>query len=245
MKRCLLGALGALVIAQAMAEQPAHWSYSGELGPDHWAEVDPGYSTCALGKMQSPIDITATEKADLPVIRFEYHAGPTTVINNGHTVQVSLPESGAISIDGASYPLVQFHFHTPSEEHIGGKAFPMVAHFVHQNAKGNLVVVAVLFKEGKENPALAEVLGEMPGENETRDIGSDFDPAAILPDERGYYAFMGSLTTPPCTEGVRWEVLKQPVNISSRQIAEFRKLYPMNARPITPLNGRTVKESRS
>lgn len=247
MRNILLGACGALFVSAALAAEqpPPHWGYQGEHGPAQWAEVDPGFSTCALGRMQSPIDIRNALKADLPEIDFAYGAGPAEVLNNGHTVQVNLPASGGIAIDGTHYALLQFHFHTPSEEKVAGMAFPMVAHFVHKSAAGSLAVVAVLLKEGKQNPALAQVLDTLPAQGTTHALAGTFDPTPILPEKRGYYAFQGSLTTPPCSENVRWQVLKEPIEVSREQVAAFRKLYPMNARPTQPLNGRQLLESRN
>lgn len=134
--------------------------------------------------------------------------------------------------------------HTPSEEHIQGKSYPLVAHLVHRNEAGNLAVVAVLFKEGKSNPVLSKVFDAMPAKaDEKVDIAGGFDAASLLPAKQTYYSFAGSLTTPPCSESVRWQVLKEPVSVSKAQLAQFKKLYPMNARPTQPLNGRTVEIS--
>lgn len=247
MRAILPGAFAALLLSVAVAgeQQPPHWSYRGEHGPTHWAQMDPGFSTCALGRVQSPIDIRNALKADLPEIDFAYSAGPAEVLNNGHTVQVNLPASGGIAIAGVNYALLQFHFHTPSEERIAGMAMPMVAHLVHKSAAGQLAVVAVLFKEGRENPALANVFATLPAEGGKYRLADSFDPSRILPVKRGYYAFEGSLTTPPCSENVRWQVLKEPLEVSGEQLAAFRQLYPMNARPTQPLNGREVLESRN
>lgn len=226
------------------AEQQAHWDYNGKEGPQHWAQLDPGYETCAIGRAQSPIDIRNATRASLPSIAFSYTASPAEVVNNGHTVQVSLANAGGIEIDGKPYRLLQFHFHTPSEEHIAGKAFPMVAHFVHQAEDGRLAVVAVLFKEGKKNQALGKVFDAMPAKaGEKIALTGNFVPQAVLPEKQGYYAFAGSLTTPPCSENVQWRVLKQPVELSRAQLEQFQRLYSMNARPVQPLNGRAVLES--
>jgi carbonic anhydrase len=154
---------------------------------------------------------------------------------------VNLPAAGSATLDGVEYKLLQFHFHTPSEEKIDGKSYPLVAHLVHKNAEGQLAVVAVLFKAGKENAALKPVFDHLPAkEGETRKLDVAVDAADLLPANRAYYAFTGSLTTPPCSEEVRWQVLKTPVELSSSQLAAFRKLYRMNARPVQPLNGRKV-----
>jgi carbonic anhydrase len=207
--------------------------------------MDPGFETCALGHMQSPIDIHDAHPADLPKIGFDYHAAAAEAENNGHTIVVNLPDSGGIDIGGTHYALVQFHFHTPSEEKIDGKAYPMEAHFVHKDAEGHLAVVAVMLKEGSKNKALEKIFGALPAAEDGKHALGALDPAALLPSERGYYAYTGSLTTPPCSEGVRWQVLKRPIEVSESQIEAFRKLYPENARPVQPLYGREVQESRS
>ncbi|WP_042880142.1 carbonic anhydrase [Cupriavidus necator] len=234
----------ALLAPAAWAGNEPHWSYTGPTGAPHWAELDAGYKTCALGKHQSPIDIR-TDKAkrvDLKPIAFAYAAAPATVVNNGHTIQVNLPAAGQIEFDGVPYKLLQFHFHTPSEEKINGKAYPLVAHLVHQNAEGKLAVVAVLFKSGRENAALKPVFASLPGKaGESRELAAPLDVAALLPAQQSYWAFTGSLTTPPCSEDVRWQVLKTPVEISPAQLAAFHQLYRMNARPVQPLNGRVVQ----
>jgi len=239
---CALAATS-LATSLAFAEGKPHWSYQGHGNAAQWAELDESFKTCKLGKLQSPIDVKtkAVEKsADGKPIGFAYTAGAGEVVNNGHTVQVNLPAGGAASIGGVEYKLLQFHFHTPSEEKFDGKPYPLVAHLVHKNAQGQLAVVAVLFKVGKENAALKPVFDKLPPkEGETLAVGT-INLTDLLPADPAYYAFMGSLTTPPCSEEVRWQVLKTPVTLSAAQLATFRKLYKMNARPVQPLNGRKV-----
>jgi carbonic anhydrase len=243
-------ALGAVSLSASVAVCAAdghapHWDYQkGHTGPAHWNELEDGFAGCKLGKTQSPIDIRGAKKAKLAPIGFNYAAGAAEVVNNGHTIQVNLAEGGAIKLADADYPLLQFHFHTPSEEKINGKNYPLVAHFVHKNADGKLAVVAVLFKLGKENAALKAVFDALPANSGDKlALSGGLDPAAILPAKRGYYAYTGSLTTPPCSEGVLWMVLKQPVPISMDQVGIFSRLYPMNARPIQQADGRLIKES--
>ena len=227
------------------ADESAHWSYGGRTGPAHWGDLEKESAPCKLGKEQSPIDITGAKAADLPPIAFEYAQSPAEIVNNGHTVQVNLTAGGAIRVGGVEYKLVQFHFHTPSEEKINGKAHAMVAHLVHKSADGKLAVVAILFDSGKENGPLKSVFDAMPAKaNETRPLAAGVNASALLPAGRGYYTFMGSLTTPPCSEGVRWLVMKEFPEISPGQLAAFKKLYPTNARPVQPLNARRVEESR-
>lgn len=229
--------------AQA-SDQHAHWSYSGEHGAKQWGDMEPGFAECKLGKQQSPIDIRGVVKAELPTIGFDYKQSSAEVVNNGHTIQVNLAAGGSVMLDSGEYKLLQFHFHTPSEERIKGKAYPMVAHLVHKNAEGMLAVVAVLFKQGKENAALKAAFSALPAkEGASTVLEGGINAADILPAKRNYYKFVGSLTTPPCSEGVRWQVLKQPVELSRAQIAAFQKLYKMNARPVQPLNGRRIEEN--
>ncbi len=232
-------------VQAAEHDAPAHWSYSGKTDPRHWAEIDQLNSACKLSKEQSPIDIDAhhPHKATLAALKFDYVSGAADVVNNGHTVQVNLPEGSVLTAGDATSKLLQFHFHTPSEETFNGKPYPMEAHFVHKNASGGLSVVAVLFKEGKANATLAPVLSALPAEGSPVKLDS-FNPAAVLPSTQTYYQYAGSLTTPPCSDGVHWQVLKTSVELSKQQIAAFRKLYPMNARPVQPLNGRIVQLSK-
>ena len=245
-KRILAVALcAALTVAATAAEQHGHWGYAGHGNPDHWAELDKGFEACKLGKEQSPVDIrtAAVEKAELPPIKAGYKMSLAELVNNGHTIQVNLAEGGAASLANGDYKLVQFHFHTPSEEKIDGKSFPLVAHLVHKNDAGNLAVVAVLFRQGAENAALKDVFAQLPEHKSTALLQNGFDAGALLPSSLGYYAFKGSLTTPPCSEGVSWHVLKQPVDMSAKQIAAFQHVFHMNARPVQPLNGRKVLAS--
>ena len=238
---CLLAVTASLFAA----DEAHHWTYGGQTGPSHWGDLDKENAPCKLGKEQSPIDIKGAQKADLEPIVFAYAPSTAEVVNNGHTIQVNVANGGAIRIGAAEYKLVQFHFHAPSEELIDGKAHAMVAHLVHKNADGKLAVVAVEINSGKENPALKPIFEAMPAKvGQTKPLSEGFNVASILPAGHGYYTFMGSLTTPPCSEGVRWYVLKDGVEISDGQLAAFKKLYPVNARPVQPLNGRSLQETR-
>lgn len=232
----------ALAAAQAGAAPP-HWEYRGPHGAAHWGELDAAYGSCATGHAQSPIDIRGAQPAALPALNFSYGPVAPSIVNNGHTVQVNLPKGQFLEVGGQRLELLQFHFHTPSEERIAGKSSAMVAHLVHRDAEGRLGVVAVLLQPGKPNPALDPVLAHLPqraGETITVE-GLEIDLAKLLPAERRYYDFEGSLTTPPCSEGVHWMVLTQPVTVSPQAIRAFRNLYPANARPVQPLNGRKVR----
>ncbi len=227
--------------AQHGGQSNSHWAYTGQAGPSHWAELESGFSSCKVGKAQSPIDIRTSHAAPLAPIAFHYRPAKGEIVNNGHTVQVNLDGAGDIEIASGDYQLVQFHFHTPSEESFNGKRYPLVAHLVHKNAHGDLAVVAVLFKQGKENAALKGVFGELPASaGDKHQLTANVDLMAALPARHAYYAYMGSLTTPPCSENVQWQVIRQPVELSGAQLAAFRNLYGMNARPAQPLNGRVV-----
>ncbi len=222
-----------------------HWSYEGEGGPDHWATLKPEYATCASGRRQSPIDIRDGFRVDLEAIQFSYRPSHFRVIDNGHTIQVQVSGS-SISLLGKTYELVQFHFHRPSEERVDGRSFDMVAHLVHKSADDKLAVVAVLLEKGQENPLIQTIWNNLPLEKNEYVAPPEIsiDVAQLLPAERGYYTYMGSLTTPPCSEGVLWLVLKQPQQVSPEQIAIFARLYRHNARPVQGNFGRMIKESR-
>ncbi len=222
-----------------------HWSYEGEGGPENWAKIDPRNKLCATGQRQSPIDIRDGIKVDLEPIQFDYRPSTFRIVDNGHTVQVEVGDS-SITLTGKTYQLVQFHFHRPSEEKINGKRFDMVAHLVHKADDGELAVVAIPLERGPENPFIQTLWNYMPLEKNTpvEPPNVVIDPSALLPASRNYYTYMGSLTTPPCTEGVRWLVMKQPVAASLDQINIFGRLYKNNARPTQPTDGRLIKEGR-
>lgn len=245
---CIGGAILALSagVCSAQEKHAPHWGYSGAGGPEHWGELEAGFAACKTGKQQSPIDIRNAKKADLPAIEFDYHATPLRIINNGHSVQVNYGPGSSITVGGKRYELKQFHFHRPSEEEINGKYFEMVIHIVHADAGGKNAVVAVLLTPGAENAAIATLWKHMPKQKGPEQKFDDvqFNAAGLLPATHGYYTFEGSLTTPPCSEGVTWYVLETPLTISRQQAAAFAAVYAHNARPIQPLHGRLVQESR-
>jgi carbonic anhydrase len=227
------------------------WSYSGKDGPAHWAALDSEYAACG-GQQQSPIDIRDAKKASLPALRFEFKSGPLVIINNGYTavrVNYSPGNGNFLIVGGKAYELTQFHFHHPSEEEINGKAFAMNMHFMYQSADGEVAAVAVMVNAGNADRARQGVVRQLwkympPVAGKEHLIpGVEINPAALLPRDLGYYAYMGSQTAPPCTEGVKWFVLKTPVEIAPAQIAAFAKLYPDDVRPVQPLHGRAIEES--
>jgi carbonic anhydrase len=229
----LLAAATVAVPSNSHAQWRTPWEYEGPTGADHWSALDPAYAACNVGKEQSPIDIQSAEKAQLPALRFDSKSGPLKYLVN---------------------QLTQFHFHRPSEEYVHGKAFDMVAHLMYQSADGTVVGVAVLLKAGKSNATIRQLWEHMPtseskvlpdfSHQEQEIAGVAINPGGLLPDNVAYYTYMGSVTAPPCTEGVRWYVLKTPVDISAGQIEAFARLYPHDVRPVQPLNGRIVQESR-
>ena len=214
-----------------------HWGYEGAMGPDRWGDEFP---TCAKGKSQSPLNITGPfEKAQFGVAP-DYKTGQLKIINNGHTIQVNVPPGSKLRIDSKPFELVQFHFHRPSEEQIDGKPAAMVVHFVHKNEAGRLAVLGVLLKEGNENPGIKTLWANTPQTEGPEVIpeGVMFNPANLLPREYEFYSYEGSLTTPPCTEGVRFFILKAQVNIAKEQVEQFP--FKKNARPVQPQNGRAI-----
>jgi carbonic anhydrase len=247
----LLVAAAVFVPAGPRTQWKTRWSYEGPTGAEHWGDLDPDYAPCQAGKQQSPIDIRYAEKARLPALRFEYRSGPLKfLINNGYTIRVNYhdaPESGNfLIVAGKRYHLTQFHFHRPSEEYVHGRPFDMVVHLMHEAADGKVAAVAVLLKAGSANPTIQQLWDHMPvTESKEQEIaGVEVDPAGLLPRHTAYYIYMGSLTAPPSAEGVTWFVLKTPVDISAQQISAFAALYPHDVRPLQPLNGRIVRESR-
>jgi len=241
---CVIAALGSAVAVQAA--EGAHWTYKGHGGPAEWGSMDADFASCKLGKLQSPIDIHGAKPVKLSPIMFNYKPSPLSIIDNGHTIQVNYAPGSSIVVGGVRYELIQFHFHHPSEEKIDGKAHAMVAHLVHKNAEGKLAVVAVLLDTGGASELIDTLWKNIPKEKgkESAVADTSIDVSKLLPGDRDYYTFQGSLTTPPCSEGVTWFVLKDPVKISGAEIAQFAKVYPLNARPVQPLNGRSVEVSR-
>jgi carbonic anhydrase len=221
-----------------------HWSYDGAGGPESWARLNPEFAKCGSGQRQSPIDIRGGIKVDLDPVQFDYKPTGFGVVDNGHTVQVNVGSGNAIEVQGRRYDLVQFHFHRPSEERIDGRQFDMVAHLVHKDAEGRLAVVAVLLDRGSAHPVVQQVWNNLPLEKgEQLNARTPIDLTGLLPEDRRYFTYMGSLTTPPCSEGVLWMVMQQPVTLSQAQINIFARLYPMNARPIQAASGRLIKQS--
>jgi carbonic anhydrase len=238
----------AVVLSPLSAQWKTPWTYEGA---DHWSSLDPDYTICNAGKEQSPIDIRNAQRANLPALRFDYHADPLKyLINNGATIRVNYHDASGtgnfLTVGDTHYQLTQFHFHRPSEEYVDGKPYAMEVHLMHQSSDGKVAGVTVFLKSGAANATVQKLWDHMPptDSKELEIAGVTVDPAGLLPRDSAYYMYVGSITAPPCTEGVTWFVLKSPVEISPAQIDAFAKLYPHDVRPVQPLNGRLVKASK-
>lgn len=244
-KKTFIPLISMLALATGCKSDPTehHWSYEGTTGPDHWADLSPDYRLAAAGKRQSPIDLTDGEAPTSGSLAIDYQSTTLEIVNNGHTVQVNYAPGSTITIGSGTFGLAQFHFHSPSEHTIDGSHLPMEMHLVHANAAGELAVLGVFLKEGRHNPALARIWEHLPtrsGESRSVEdvtlIASD-----LLPADLSRHVYSGSLTTPPCSEGVSWMVLHTPIEASAAQIQAFRALYHGNNRPTQPLHGRSVR----
>ncbi|MEX6725046.1 carbonic anhydrase [Parapedomonas caeni] len=218
-----------------------HWSYEGPTGPAQWGKLAPGDALCGIGREQSPVNLTEAIPAATPDLATRWAPATAEIIHNGHTIQVNWPAGSEAVIDRQPHQLLQFHFHHPSEHVIDGRSFPLEVHFVHRNASGGLAVVGLFFTPGPANPTLEAIWSAMPTQagDKTR-LAAPLDIASFLPGDPTSYRYAGSLTTPPCSEVVSWVVLRQPVSASPAQIERFAALFPMNARPVQPLNRRKL-----
>jgi len=241
MKRFLVG-LGVATTIVVAGNTTIDWGFEEKNGPAVWGDLAPEFEVCKTGVNQSPINVTGFVEADLEPLKISYTTKSTSVENKGTTVQVNFAKGSSFSVDGKVFNLIQYHFHTPSENHIDGKSYPMEAHFVHASDKGELAVLALMFKEGKANPQLQVIVDNMPIKKGDKNslIETAFNPIDLLPANKDYFRFNGSLTTPPCSEGVRWFVFKDAVEMSKEQLKVFSETMGKNNRPINPLNARKV-----
>jgi carbonic anhydrase len=233
--------------AIATAQTTASWSYQGKSGPAVWGRLDPSYQACSKGHEQSPIDIRhARLDTALQPIEFHYIGGPVAIENNGHTVEVHVDPGSYITVGGVRYDLIQLHFHHPSEHAIRGKLADLEIHLVHRSADGKLAVLALLLNQDQDIPnaflaTLWQSLPATPGA--TVRITDMVNPGGLLPVDRGYWTYTGSLTTPPCTEGVRWFLFEQELTMSRAQMQAFAKAFKLNSRPLQDLHGRRIEAS--
>ena len=225
----------------ALAEEDVHWTYSGEHGPEHWGELSKAFVTCKEGKSQSPIDIVDPIDRELDPIVFSYRGSTTAVVNNGHTLQIDAGRDNTLEVDGQTFKLLQFHLHSPSEHRIEGESFPLEIHFVHQNDRGKRAAVSLLFRLGDRNRAMATIGSAAPEKAGTsKPLDTPIASLEIVPKNTAHYRYSGSLTTPPCTEGVLWLVVKAVGSVSKEQVANFVRIIGEDARGPQPLNGRQV-----
>jgi len=219
-----------------------HWSYEGDTGPAHWGDLDSSYGLAKTGKSQSPINLVASITETAPRLRFEYGESAIHEVNNGHTIQENCDPGSAVRVGSERFALRQFHFHSPSEHHLEGKGSPLECHLVHQNEAGDLLVIGILFEVGEENPFLARVWSHIPARpgEEVHVESVRLKIADLLPKSHTSYRYEGSLTTPPCTENVRWIVFEETMPLSRKQLAHFRRFYHHNNRPLQPTNDRPV-----
>lgn len=235
-----------MIAAQAHAAD-VHWSYHGEQGPEHWGDRSPAFARCKTGQEQSPVDLYDAKDALLRPLAPQWLNAPIDITNNGHTVQHSIDNGSTLQIDGQTYTLAQYHLHSPSEHTVDGASYPLEIHFVHENAAGQLAVLGVFVREGDENPALASLLKYAPKTAGSVKVANvSIDPTALLPTPTltSYFRYAGSLTTPPCSEGVKWHVAKSRITASRAQIDAFRALFHgLNARPVQPLFQRVIEEN--
>jgi len=232
----------ALVVGALPAAHAQHWGYKGEAGPENWSKLDQKYAMCGMGRNQSPIDLAGFVEADLKPLKLSYKPGAADIVNNGHTVQIGYAPGSTVTVDGHTFELKQFHFHAPSENRISGKSFPLEGHLVHEDKDGNLAVVAVMYREGTANALLTKLWSAIPAkEGEKAALPAGLDVGQLLPANRDYFRFNGSLTTPPCSEGVWWLVMKAQATVSKAQVEQFSKALGFaNNRPIQPVNARPV-----
>lgn len=235
-------AIGAVAAPPEHEQHASHWAYTGESGPEHWANLDAKNAICGAGLNQSPIDLDNFIEAELGALKLDYRPTAVDILNNGHAIQVGYAAGSSLTIEGRSFELKQFHFHSPSENTLRGKQFPLEAHLVHQDSNGNLAVVAVMFDEGAQNAFLDALWKAVPQEAGKKGaLPAGLNASSLLPVDRDYYRFNGSLTTPPCSEGVLWAVLKQQSTVSKAQLAQFSAMLGFaNNRPVQPRNARPV-----
>ena len=238
----ILGAFLAFSMPLLAGEESPPWSYGGANNPTQWGRLGHDFAVCEVGRDQSPINIDNAVMGAPADIAFNYHSAPLVVVNNGHTVQVNYAEGSTVTISGEEYDLLQFHFHTPSEHTTSGQASAMELHLVHSNEEGELAVIGIMMEKGTAHSVIDTIWEHIPAEEGSNAVeGLTINAADLLPNSITYFSYAGSLTTPPCSEGVRWNVLAEPIQVSEEQIAIFESLYQVNARPIQNTNGRIIE----
>lgn len=221
-----------------------HWAYEGEYGPDKWGDLHESFKECKLGEFQSPINIEPQKAQKIAnELKFEYQNAMKEIVDNGHTLMITPNSQSSITYKKTKMQLVQYHFHTPAENHIDGIEYPLELHLVHKDSQGNLAVIGVLFEEGTANKALDSIIKAMPKDKDKSNSITNVDMYSLLPEKRGYYEFIGSLTTPPCSGDVKWVLMKEKVQASKSQIDSLHTVLKYDARGIQPLNERIIKHA--
>ncbi|MCC5884896.1 MAG: carbonic anhydrase family protein [Gammaproteobacteria bacterium] len=230
------------IASEASSGAGGHWSYSGPTGPEQWGELDPAFVRCSDGRNQSPIDLADATVAGLGPVQIDYAVAGGRVFDSGHAVQVDTPPGNRLLIDGREFVLLQYHLHLPGEHLRGGESYPLEVHFVHADAEGQLAVLGVHFVEGEPNTGLEAIVARLPAAPDAPAwMPEDVGPAALLPDARTAFRYNGSLTTPPCSEGVRWFVFDTAMTASSQQLGRLRATTAGgNNRPPQPLYARPL-----
>ncbi len=239
----ILSAVAAFTLMGSFAvASDIHWEYSGEVGPEHWGSLEPAFAMCSKGVNQAPVDLAGFMEAELAPITFTYFGLATEILNNGHAIQANYAAGSTITIEDKTFELKQFNFHSPSENTLNGESFPMEGHFVHSDSQGNFAIIGVFFTIGEENQAMKKLWKQMPAsQGDKAGLASQVRAEELMPENRDYYRFNGSLTTPPCSEGVTWIVMKNPVTVSDAQVKQFTEVmgHPNN-RPVQPVNSRPL-----
>lgn len=242
---CLLGMLQGCQPAEQHTEDssegPVHWAYGGETGPDRWGGLDPSFEACGSGMRQSPVDLAGASAGAAEGLDIQWQPSAANVVDNGHTIQIDMGEGSAVVVDGRRFSLLQFHFHLPSEHTVDGESLPMEVHFVHQAEEGDLAVIGVFMGIGEDDPVVENIWDAIPEAGAPAGTIADLDPSALLPEDRSYSRYAGSLTTPPCSEIVSWVVMTGSISVSQGQVDAFASMYPMNARPVQELHGRVIQ----
>ncbi|MCW2316554.1 carbonic anhydrase [Rhodoblastus acidophilus] len=234
----LAGLLACPVCAGLARAEGAHWAYEGHGGADEWGKLDSKFQACAVGAEQSPIDLKKATKADIGTLQIGWTPEANKIVNNGHTIQLNVAGASTAQLDGEAFVLKQYHFHTPSEHALSGARTDMEVHFVHANAAGKLAVVGVFMKAGAAHKGFSAIMAAAPKAEGEAALAAAIDPKSFLPKTKARFRYEGSLTTPPCSEIVDWNVFEQPVEVAESDIRAFVNLFPMNARPLQAIGRR-------
>lgn len=243
-KALLVSVLSCFLISPALAEEHSSqsWGYIGSGAPHKWGELGAGFEVCKSGTEQSPVNIDRFMQEGVPALNMAYSAVPLVVANTGYTVQVNVAPGTGFRANDTNFNLLNFQFRTPSEHYVDGAPYPMEAQFFHKAADGAVSIVSVMFKVGAHNPLIEGIWQNVPQVGSSKDVsGVEINPSDLMPEDKSFFIYQGSLTAPPCTEGVTWYVMQEPIELSAQQLKAFQAVFPINARPIQDLGERTIK----